>query len=173
MPTRRQFIKVGLGGAALFATVRFLDGPIAAPASPYRLLDEKSASFVKVLAPVVLAGALPEDAAARDRAVNDIAVSFDRAASGLAPSAQQEITDLFGFLDFAPTRLAFAGLWSPIGQSSAEELRAFLTRWRNSRFELQQASYQALTQLIQASWYDTPAAWAAISYPGPPPIATK
>ena len=83
---------------------------------------------------------------------------------------QEELAQLFSFLAFAPSRLAFAGLWVPIDESKPEEIKAFLTRWRHSRFDLQRVSYQALTQLIQASWYDNPQAWAAIGYPGPPSI---
>jgi len=127
--------------------------------------------MVRALAPVVLAQALPSDAAARDRALAAIAASFDRGVSGLAPTAQKEIADLFAFLDFAPTRLAFAGLWSPVADSPPEALAAFLARWRDSRYELQQASYQAITQLIHASWYDMPESWGGIAYPGPPPLA--
>jgi hypothetical protein len=167
--TRRTFIKVGIGSAALLAAARFAGGARAAAPS-YRLLDERAAAIVKSLVPVVLAGALPEEAAARERAVAAIVSSFDRAASGLAPTVQREISELFSFLDFAPTRVAFAGLWASVPESPAEGLAAFLTRWRTSRFELQQAGYQALTQLIHASWYDLPESWAAISYPGPPPL---
>jgi len=143
---------------------------LAAPASGYRVLDERSAGVVRALAPVVLASALPAEAAARERALGAIVESFDRGVSGLAPAVQKEISDLFTFLDFAPTRVAFAGLWSPIAQSPPEELAAFLARWRSSRYELQQASYQALTQLIHASWYDLPESWGAIAYPGPPAL---
>jgi len=127
--------------------------------------------MVRAIAPVVLASALPADAAAKDRAIAAVAASFDRGVSGLAVSVQKEISDLFTFLDFAPTRVAFAGLWAPVAESTPEEIAAFLSRWRASRFELQQASYQALTQLIQASWYDMPESWGAIAYPGPPALA--
>ena len=61
MPTRRQFIKVGIAGAALFAAARFLDRPLAAPADAYRVLDENAAKIVRALIPVVLAGSLPSD----------------------------------------------------------------------------------------------------------------
>lgn len=166
-------MKVGLAGAMLFALARFGKGALAAAAPAYRILDERAAGIVKALAPIVLADALPEDAAQRDRMISAIAVSFDRAVASLAPSVQREITDLFGFLDFAPTRVTFARLWSPVGESTPDELRAFLTRWRESRYELQQAGYQALTQLINASWYDMPEAWTAVSYPGPPPVASR
>ena len=173
MPSRRTFVKVGLAGAALFAVARFGNGPLAAAAPTYRLLDEKAAGIVKALAPIVLATALPEEAAAREQALSAIVLSFDRAASSLAPVVQREIVDLFLFLDFAPTRVAFAHLWAPVAESTAEELRSFLSRWRESPFKLQQASYQALTQFIHASWYDMPEAWVALSYPGPPPIALR
>ena len=166
--TRRQFLKVGIAGAALLAAARFLDRPQAAAVSPYRILDEQNARMVAVLVPVVLAGSLPAEEAAQSAVVRDTVAAFDRAVSGLTPAVQAEIGELFSFLSFAPTRLAFAGLWSPLEESTPEEINAFLTRWRHSRLALQRVSYQALTQLIQASWYDNPSSWAAIRYPGPP-----
>jgi len=167
--TRRQFIKVGLVGAALFAAARALDRPASA-AARYRVLDQQSAATVEALVPVILAGSLPEEAEARTRAVRDVVDTFDRAVGGLALAIQDEIVQLFSFLHFAPTRAAFAGLWTPVAESSPEELKAFLLRWRTSRFELQRVSYQALTQLMQASWYGNPSSWAAIGYAGPPAL---
>jgi hypothetical protein len=173
LPTRRQFIKVGFAGAALFAAARYLDRPLAAPVNPFRALDESAARMVGALIPVVLAGSLPSDGAARTRTVTDILAAFDRAVSGLAPAVQEELAQLFSFLNFAPSRLAFAGLWAPVEETPRDELKAFLTRWRHSRFDLQRQSYEALTQLIQASWYDNPASWKAIGYPGPPAVTEK
>ena len=168
MLTRRQFIKVGIAGAVILAAARLLDRPLAAPAAKYRVLDDQDARMIAALAPVVLAGSLPEEAAERSRAIREVVESFDRAVSGLSVAVQGEIAQLFSFLHFAPTRLAFAGLWTPVEEASREELKVFLLRWRASRFDLQRASYHALTQLIQASWYDNPLSWAAIGYPGPP-----
>lgn len=170
MLTRRQFIKVGIAGAAILAAARLFDRPLAAPAARYRVIDDQDARIIAALAPVVLAGSLPEETAARSRAIREVVESFDRAVSGLSIAVQGEIAQLFSFLNFAPTRLAFAGLWTPVEEASAGDLKAFLLRWRTSRFDLQRVSYQALTQLIQASWYDNPQAWAAIGYPGPPSI---
>ena len=171
MPTRRQFIKVGIAGAAVFAAVRLLERPHAAPAKPFRFLDASSAAIVAAFVPVVLEGTLPADPQGRTRAVVDVVEAFDRAVAGLSPLVQKEVDQLFGVLRFAPSRLAFTGLWSPVEESSAQEVADFLGRWRRSRFEIQRAGYQALTQLIQASWYDHPDSWAAIGYPGPPKIA--
>jgi hypothetical protein len=171
--TRRQFIKVGLAGAVVLATVRFLDRALAAPAAGQRVLDEDATRMVAALVPVVLAGALPTDAAARARAIRETVEAFDRAVSGLTASVQDEVGQLFSFLNFGPTRVGFAGLWQPVDESSPEELKAFLIRWRSSTFQLQRASYHALTRLIQAAWYGNPASWATIAYPGPPELETR
>lgn len=168
MPTRRTFIKVGIAGAAILAATRLLERPLAAAAPAFRVLDARSAAMVGAFVPVVLAGVLPEGHEARARAVAEVTAAFDRAVAGLSTAVQKEVDQLFGILRFAPTRIAFTGLWSPVEDSSREDVAAFLTRWRTSAFDIQRAGYQALTQLIQASWYDNPASWAAIGYPGPP-----
>ena len=173
MPTRRQFIKVGIAGAALLAAARYLDRPLAAPAGAYRVLDDNAAKIVRALIPVVLAGSLPNEEAARAHATAEVLAAFDRAVSGLAPAIQEELAQLFSFLNFAPSRLAFTGLWTPLDEAPPADIKAFLTRWRHSRFDLQRQSYEALTQLVQASWYDNPSSWKAIGYPGPPAVAQK
>ena len=171
MPTRRQFIKVGIASAALLATVRWLDRSEAAPAANHRFLDSAAVVMTAAFVPVVLATSLPDEPAARAHAIREVVDAFDRAVSGLSPAVQKEVEQLFSVLRFAPSRVAFTGLWQPLEESSAEEIAGFLTRWRTSRFEIQRAGYQALTQLIQASWYDNPSSWAAIGYPGPPKLA--
>jgi hypothetical protein len=167
---RRQFIQAGLGAAALLALARWLDGPLAAAPAPRRFLDARGVKTVSALVPVVLAGALPTDDAARRMAIADVVAAFDRAVGGLAIPVQQEIGELFSFLHTPPLRLAFAGLWAPIEDCTPTQLSEFLARWRDSRFELQRASYRALTQLIQAAWYGNTASWGVIGYPGPPAI---
>ena len=170
MPSRRQFIQVGLAGAALLATARWLDRSEASPAPGQRLLDERAAAIVGGLVPVILAGVLPEEEKARARAIREVSEAFDRAVAGLSPAVQREVDQLFSILRLAPVRFAFTGLWSPVEESSAEEIAAFLQRWRTSRFDIQRAGYQAMTQLVQASWYDNPQSWAQIGYPGPPAV---
>jgi hypothetical protein len=113
---------------------------------------------------------LPTDDNARRAAVSEIVAAFDRSVAGLSLPVQQEIGELFRFLDTPPLRVAFAGLWQPLEDSTPDEIREFLMRWRGSRFDLQRASYRALTQLLQAAWYGNPASWRAIGYPGPPAI---
>lgn len=167
---RRHFIQAGFGGAALLALARWIDGPHAAAPAPKRFLDARGVKIVGALVPVVLAGALPTDEGARRGAIADVVAGFDRAVAGLAIPVQQEIGELFSFLNTPPLRVAFAGLWAPVEECTPAQLAEFLARWRDSRFELQRASYRALTQLIQAAWYGNSQSWAAIGYPGPPAI---
>lgn len=171
LPTRRQFIKVGIAGAAVLAATRWFEGSQTATATGFRVLDAGTAAVMSAFVPVVLAGSIPEESQARARAIREVVEAFDRAVAGLSPAVQQEIDQLFSVLRFAPVRIVLTGLWEPVESSSPEEIAAFLTRWRHSRFGIQRAGYQALTQLVQASWYDNPASWAAIGYPGPPALS--
>jgi hypothetical protein len=168
-PSRRTFLQVGIAGAAVLTLARWIDGPLMA-AVPARFLDARGRRTVGALVPVVLAGALPADEAARQAAVAEIVAAFDRAVTGLAPPVQREIGELFSFLHTAPLRIAVTGLWKPVEECTPEQLRDFLLRWRDSAFDLQRASYRALTQLIQAAWYGNSASWASIGYAGPPAL---
>ena len=150
--------------------MRFLERSEAAPAPNHRVLDATAVVTVAAFVPIVLEGSLPEEPEARARAIRETVEGFDRAVSGLSPATQKEVDQLFGVLRFTPTRLAFTGLWSPVEESPPEEVAAFLTRWRHSRLEIQRAGYQALTQLIQAAWFDNPTSWGVIGYPGPPKV---
>ena len=168
MLTRRRFLQVGLAGTAVLVAARLLSP--GAPRLPYRVLDGHSAEVIAALVPAVLAGSLPADPAARAGAIGDTVDAFDRAVSGLSPAVQAEIDQLLSVLRLAPTRIALAGITSSWKEASEAEVGAFLNRWRTSRFDLLRAGYQALTQLLQAAWYDNALSWHAIGYPGPPPL---
>jgi hypothetical protein len=170
LPTRRQFLVVGVVGAAVLAATRLLDRHDDAPGSPLRSLDARATQIVRALVPAVLADALPAAPDARALAIQQVVEAFDRAVSGLSPAVHGEIADLFGLLGFAPSRMLFTGITSAWEEASETEVRTFLARWRTSRFDLLRAGYQALTQLLQAAWYGNPRAWPAIGYPGPPPV---
>ncbi len=161
---------MGLAGAAVLVAARYLDRPTLPPGTAYRVLDARGAGGVEALIPAVLAGSLPADGPERASAVREVVEGFDRAVSGLSPAVQREIDELLSLLRYAPTRVVLAGVWSSWEHASFESVAAFLARWREARFDLQRAGYQALTQLIQAAWYGNPRSWPAIGYPGPPAI---
>ena len=151
---RRRFLQVGLAGSAVLATAGWF-------------ATRPPSGVVEALVPVVLSGSLPAPPA-REAAVRDVAEAFHRAIGGLAPEVQRELRQLLSMLAFLPTRVAFTGIVAPLEEARPEEIARFLSSWRASRFDLLRAGYQALTQLIQAAWYDNPLSWKAIGYPGPP-----
>jgi hypothetical protein len=171
--SRRRFLQVGLAAAAALLAVRALEGAPPSPARPYRALDPASARIMAAIAPVVLAGALPDSTIAREAAVGRVVDGVDRAIAGFDAPVRDELSRLLGLLRFAPARLVLTGLWRPLEEARPADIAAFLARWRESRFDLLRAAYQALTQLVQAAWYDDAAAWAPIGYPGPPSLGAR
>lgn len=174
MPTRRQFLQVGLAaGAVLAGAGWFALRRGREPAAGLQWLDRRSAAIVAALAPVVLEGALPQSEAERRQAVQDVIAAFDRAVAGLSPAVQAEIGQLFALLGLGAGRFVIAGVRSPWAEATPDEVAGFLRRWRTSRLALLRAGYQALTQLMLAAWYGNAAAWARIGYPGPPAVEAR
>jgi hypothetical protein len=166
--SRRQFLRVGVAGAAALLLARLLDAPARAQATP-QARQAGNAHILAAFVPVILEGALPADEVAKAAALGEIITRFERATAGLSPAVRAEVEDLFAVFRVAPIRIAFTGLWQPVEETPASDLAAFLDRWRTSRFDIQRAGYLALTQLVQAAWYDQPLAWPAIGYPVPQP----
>ena len=171
MTSRRRFLQVSVAGAAALFAVEALERAFAAVAAvPYTMADE-DARIVRALAPVVLEGALPSATADREAALQRIVDRFDRTLAALDAASREELSRLFGLLRFAPARLALTGVWRPLTEAPPVDIAAFLASWRASRFDLLRAGYAALTQLLQAAWYDDPAAWKRVGYPGPPELS--
>jgi hypothetical protein len=180
MLTRRQFLQAGIAGGALLLAVRAAYGPFSAdpvvaedPSFDYAVLRGKDRSVLAGVVPVMLAGALPAEGGERERAIVEVIRGVDRAVSGLPPSVQEEVAQLFALLGFPVTRRLLAGVGSPWLEASAKSVQGFLARWRGSRFALLRSAYAALHELIMAAWYGNPAAWPRIGYPGPPAITTS
>jgi hypothetical protein len=171
---RRELIETGIGGMALLALAS-----CARPSTPaaafhddgynYAILTPGDRTMIAALSTAILAGALPAGAAAAGALVQ-VVRGVDVAISGLTPSVQQEVSQLFALLEFPVTRAFAAGIWSGWDGVSAGDADAFLTRWRYSGVALFRSGYQALHQLVMASWYGNGASWPRIGYPGPPAV---
>jgi hypothetical protein len=135
-----------------------------------RVLDADAQAILIAMVPVLLAGALPDAADARRQAVAGTVRGIDTAIAGLAPSAQDELRQLFALLALPPARLAIARVSEPWNRASEAEVRACLDRFRGSSLTLLRSAYGALHQLTFAAWYGNPASWPRIGYPGPPEL---
>jgi hypothetical protein len=164
---RRTFLKTGVGGAVLLAVAaRLPAGPARAEGAAARALGASDRAVLAAIVPVMLAGALPGEAEAHRKAVTSVVDGVSQTIAGMPPATRAELGELFVLLDLAPARRLLAGVSAPWPEASAEEIAAFLQKWRSSRFALLQSGYQALHDLIIAAWYAQPESWPAIQYPG-------
>jgi hypothetical protein len=172
MLNRRDFLKVGASGALVLATARLAranpGGDAALGAPPDGALSEGARDVLTAVVPVILAGALPVEPSVRAARIAATIEGVGRAVSGLPLYTQADLRDLFALLGFAPARWLLAGVRRPWRQATAEEIAAFLQRWRFSGWALKQQAYQALHELVVAAFYADPASWPPIGYPGPP-----
>jgi hypothetical protein len=173
---RRTFLKAGLIASVGLGLVNQLHTSAKAqPANTAELgtfdlkkLKNADAVLIAALAPVILAGTLPQAEDARKVAISEVVDAFDRTIAGLSPLVEGEIRELFSLLHFSLTRKYLAGVSKPWDEASSTEIEAFLSNWRNHRFALFQGAYQALARLMIACWYGNPLSWGAIEYGGPP-----
>lgn len=172
MLTRRQFVKTGLLGSALLAAAYAMRRPLDRFGKHALVesfpLESTLRLVVTAVAPVILAGVLPQDDAARSDAIRRATDAVAIAVSKLGASAQREVAELFALLALPATRLAVAGVESAWPDAGEGEVRGFLDAWRRSRLELLKSGYLALHDLVLGAWYADDASWAAIGYPGPP-----
>jgi hypothetical protein len=173
--TRRELIQTGLGGLALLALGSCArpgtaSGPIGDPGYAYRVLSPGDRTLFAAVGNAMLAGALPSDSAAHALAVVQIVRGVDVAIAGLPPNVQSEIGQLLGLLRFPVTRVVTTGVWRSWENSPADAVARFLSRWRFSDVALFRSGYQALHQLVMASWYGNNVSWPRIGYPGPPAV---
>jgi hypothetical protein len=174
--SRRQFLKVGIAGALALAVTRSLDRNAFALANPnsrrgsldLKSLANKDAEVIAALAPVILAGSLPDDIVSRQIAINEVVEAFDRTVAGLSPAVQREVEELLSLLTMPITRRFVVGITATWPNATEEEIKQFLERWRHHRFALLQQGYQALVRVMIACWYGNPLSWGKISYGGPP-----
>ncbi|MBE0486971.1 hypothetical protein [Marinobacter sp.] len=187
--SRRGFLKTGLGGALLLSTVSLsagLSGCATAPADrisavdtrtdaryQFQFLSRDDIALFEALLPAMFAGALPEEANQRRFAIAGTIERIDQGIVMFSPANQQELRKLFDMLNFTPTRIALAGVWSDWPSVSTDAADAFLNRWRNSRIGLLNNGYIALTKISNVAFYGHAPHWHVSGYAGPPAWAVE
>ncbi|WP_342631306.1 hypothetical protein [Marinobacter alkaliphilus] len=182
--SRRSFLKTGLGGAMFLSTVSMtagLTGCATAPAGRVSAVDSRmDASYqfgflsrddialFEALLPAMFAGALPEEPNQRQHAIAGTIERIDQGIVMFGPANRKELRKLFDLLNFAPTRITLARVWSDWPSVSTESAEAFLNRWRDSRIGLLNNGYIALTKISNVAFYGHDDHWHLSGYPGPP-----
>ncbi len=169
---RRQFLKLGAASSAVLTATSLtasLSGcSESAPTNgKWQVLREGDRTFLQAVAPVMLKGALPEDAAARQLGIDNMLVYIDIAIFNLGPHNTKQMIELFDLLNFGLSRGLTTGVWSKWDKASEAEIENFLNRWRESSLSLFNLAYNGINKLMCATWYGQPASWDKIGYPGP------
>jgi hypothetical protein len=166
-PGRRRFLQAGLAGTVLLAVLPHarVHGNSALPDG----LAPGQRQVLQAVVPVMLDGALP-GGSGRAPAVNAVVDGVERAVRMLPLQLQAEVDQLFSLLTSTAGRILVARVSRPWAEAGADSIASFLDRWRTSWFALLRSAYQALHELVMASWYAQPASWAALRYPGPPAL---
>jgi hypothetical protein len=161
---RRTLLKVGLIGSAMLAAAGGAAYFLKAGSRDAATSDETRVVLRGVM-PALLAGALPIDPSARALALEGGLQRTLATIAALPLPTRIELGELFTLLASAPGRwLAGVDRWEDAG---AEQVSAFLQRWRTHSFDLFQVGYHALHDLVLGPYYAEPATWEAIGYPGP------
>lgn len=180
---RRSFLKTGVGGAVFLGTVSLtagLSGCATAPAGRvsavdsrmdasyrFQFLSKDDIALFEALLPAMFAGALPEEPNQRQFAVAATIERIDQGMVQFGAPNQKELRKLFDLLNFAPTRVTLARVWSDWPSVTTGEADAFLNRWRNSRIGLLNNGYIALSKICNVAFYGHQNQWHLTGYPGP------
>ena len=140
----------------------------SSPDTKLKLLRQKDAVILSALAPVILKGNFPTEAAAKRAAQDRFLINVDEFLQHSSEYSQAQLTKMFDLLYLAPTRILMAGLWSGWDTASEEDLEDFLDDWRDSSFNLFRLGYAQLTQLTALVYYSDPQSRTPEMYPGPP-----
>lgn len=165
--SRRSFLKAGALAALVLAAGGGIYRATQAPSPGRFVLDGEARAALGAIVPAILAGALPDDPAARKSGVAAGIEGVHAAIANLPLPVQKEVQDLFGLLALAPARRLLTGISGGWADARESEVAAFLQEWRTHRVALLRTAYSALHDLVLGAWYAQPASWAAIGYPGP------
>jgi hypothetical protein len=170
--SRRGLLRAGLVGSAaiwaggLFGCTRGAARPAGAPARA--ALSPPGEEIVRAVIPVVLGPLLPGAGPAREQALETGVAALDEYLASLSLPLQDEARDVFDTLDLMPVRVLLLGTWQRWQDASPAAVEAFLRSARQSRVFLLRRIYAFLQSMTVLAWFDQPAAWREIGYPGPP-----
>jgi hypothetical protein len=171
--SRRGLLQAGVVGSAAIWAGGML-GCSRRQAAPSGAMGQRVAlspqgeEILRAVAPVVLGPLLPDDRAVREQALDAGMASLDDYLAHLSQPLQDEACSAFGTLDLLPARLLLLGTSSRWSEASPHRIESFLRAARDSRFYLLRRMYVFLQSMTVLAWFDQPAAWPGVGYPGPP-----
>ncbi len=173
MLSRRGLLQLGVvGSAAIWAgglvgcAARRVSAPISG--APRAALSPPGEEIMRAVIPVVVGPLFPTAEPARAQALDTGIAKLDDYLAYLSTPLQDEAGNAFETLDLWPVRLALLRTTNPWRDISPRTIESFLRSGRDSRFDLLRRMTIFLQSMAVLAWFDQPAAWESIGYPGPP-----
>lgn len=168
MVTRRQVLKVGLGGAAVIAvgggTLLLLQDTVArTPRRALRFLSEDQFSVLAAVADRVS----PENGDFPSAWDVEVPEKIDELLSRMPEAAATEVGQGLLLLESAAAGMVLEGRTSTFTASSPEEQDEILASWRASDLEVRRKLFKALNGLCNSAYFASPEIYPLVGYPGP------
>lgn len=169
---RRSFLKLGLFGGALLATGGALSWVALRPGRreplPEGGLLVLSLAEYSVLAAVARRMLPPAPWPSPDAL--GVARACDALLAQLDETSRLQVRQLLNVFESGLNCLLSGAGAEPFTALPPEGQDQVLEAWGRGRLSLQRAGYQALRRLTTTAYFGRPEAWAAMGYPGPPPL---
>jgi hypothetical protein len=166
---RRTLLKLGIASAVVLAVA---GGAVALmqPGLQNGKLTEDSRLIFSRAGQAILAGTLPVEAGPNQIAINALLDRIDTFIAGTPEHVQAELSQLLGLLSTAAGRRGVVGLSPGWHDATVPEIAAAFQAMRVSSVSLRVQAYQALHDIVSASYFSGQESWAVLGYPGPKTI---
>ncbi len=169
LPQRRRFLKLGLGATVLLAVAGGSTALLSTPGLAEGRLSAPSRQLMRAITMAVCGDLLPPEGPAREARLASHLEQLERQIAGFPPALRGELGQLLTLLGTAPGRFALLGLSQSWAEAEAKPapLQAALIALSQSRLALRQQVFHALRDLNCLVFFNDPASWAQVGYPGP------
>jgi hypothetical protein len=163
---RRTFLKLGIASAVVLAVA---GGAVALikPGLVDGTLSPSARLVYSRVAQAILAGTLPREAVAQQKALVALIDRANAFFAGLPNHVTAELSELLGLLATAGGRRALVGLSASWEDATIPEITTALQGMRVSSMALKQQAYQGLHDIVCAPYFSGEESWAILGYPGP------
>ncbi|WP_428510069.1 hypothetical protein [Roseateles sp.] len=167
LPQRRRFLKLGLGATVLLAVAGAGTALLSKPGLVEGRLSAPARQLMRAITLAVCGDLLPPEGPAREARLTSHLEQVDRQIAGFPPALRAELGQLLTLLGTAPGRIGLMGLRSPWAEASPAEVQARLQSMGRSGLGLRQQVFHALRDLNCLVFFNDPASWPLVGYPGP------
>lgn len=166
---RRSLLKLGLASAVVLAVAGGAVALMQPGLENGKLTDDARLIFSRA-GQTILSGTLPMDAGPNQIAINALLDRINTFIAGTPDHVQAELSQLLGLLGTTAGRWGVVGLSSSWHDATVPEMTTAFQAMRTSSVSLRVQAYQALHDIVSASYFSGQESWAVLGYPGQRPV---